>query len=71
MKFMFLLEVGVPQMNHTTSIYFDGKLGCFPLIEKVPEKITTKNRVKSTMITNEITSFSRDVIKETIIKIIT
>ena len=41
-KVMFLLAVGVPQMNHTTSTYFDGNLGCFPLIEKVTEKRTTK-----------------------------
>ena len=67
-KVMFLVAVGVPRMNHTTATYFDGKLGCFPLIEKVPEKKNKKNRVKSTIITKEITSVSREVIKETIIK---
>ena len=61
-KVMFLVTVGVPRMNHNTSTYFDGNLGCLPLIEKVPAKRTTKNRVKSTMITKEITSVSRDVI---------
>ena len=39
----------------------------FPLIEKVPAKRTTKKRVKSTIITKEITSVSREVIKGTII----
>ena len=66
-KVMFLVAVGVPRMNHTTATYFDGKLGCFPLIERVPAQRTTKKRVKATMITKEITSVSRDVIKETII----
>ena len=64
---MFLVEVGVPRMNHTTDTYFDGKIGCFPLIEKVPSKRTTKKRVKSTIITKDITLVSREVIKETII----
>ena len=54
-KVMFLVAVGVPRMNHTTSTYFDGNIGCFPLIEKVPSKRTTKKRNKSTMITKEIT----------------
>ncbi len=63
-KVMFLCAVGKPRPNHKTGAYFNGNLGCFPIIEDTPAKRNSKNRPKSTMVMKEITSVTSEVMKK-------
>ena len=64
-KVMFLVAVAQPRMYRGK--YFNGKLGCFPLIEKVRAKRSSRKRQKGTMEIQAITSVTAEVVTRTII----
>jgi len=48
-KVMFLAAVARPQFNNQGDCVFDGKIGLWPFVEKVPAKRNSKRRPKGTM----------------------
>ena len=64
-KVMFLVAVAQPRMYRGK--YFNGKLGCFPLIEKVRAKRSSRKRQKGKMEIQAITSVTAEVVTRTII----
>ena len=66
-KLMFLVAVSKPRRNYRTKKFFDGKLKCFPLTKQIMEKRTIEKRKIGDMITTEIMSVTKDVIKGVII----
>jgi hypothetical protein len=51
---MFLCAVARPRWDYHKQQYFDGKLGIFPFVEKVPAKRSSKNRPKGTLVTTPV-----------------
>ena len=62
-KVMFVVAVAQPRQDHGRKRMFEGKLGCWPLVEVVPCTRNSKNRPKGTMVTKEITSVNKEIIK--------
>ena len=46
MKVMFLTAVGRPRFNRDGECTFDGKIGMWPFVDKIPAKRNSKNRAK-------------------------
>lgn len=65
-KVMFLAAVGRPQWDPTTRRVFDGKLGCWPFIEEVVAKRSSKHRSAGTVETVPI-SATKDTYKKMIL----
>ncbi|GMF59677.1 unnamed protein product [Phytophthora fragariaefolia] len=53
-KVMFLAAIARPRYDFTTKIYFDRKIGIWPIVERTKAKKTSKNRVAGTPITKNI-----------------
>ena len=49
MKVMFLAAVARPQFNDNGECVFDGKIGMWPFVHKVPAKRTSVNQKKGTI----------------------
>ena len=66
-KVMFLVAVAKPRMDVKRGKFFNGKIGCYPLMEEVQAKRNSKNRNKSQTYLSAITSVTKEVIKKVII----
>ncbi|KAF0705499.1 hypothetical protein AaE_014485 [Aphanomyces astaci] len=66
-KVMFLAAVARPRYDFHKKSMFDGKLGVWPFIEKVPAKRGSKNRPKGTIVTVPQT-VTADVYRDMILK---
>ncbi|KAH9103658.1 hypothetical protein AeMF1_020114 [Aphanomyces euteiches] len=51
-KVMFVAAVARPRFDHHTKKYFDGKLGVWPFVEKIPAKRGSKNRPRGAIVTS-------------------
>ena len=55
LKVMFLCAVARPRYDQNNGeCYFDGKLGIFPFVERVPAQRASTNRPRGTMITRTV-----------------
>jgi hypothetical protein len=61
-KVMFLCAVARPRWDTRANRYFDGKLGIWPFVEKVPAQRASRNRARGTLITKSI-SVTKEVYK--------
>ena len=66
-KVMFMCAVCRPMYNEDGSLLFDGKIGIFPFIEKVPAQRSSKNRAAGTLETKPIESVNKIAIKDCVI----
>jgi hypothetical protein len=66
-KVMFLCAVARPRWDTRANRYFNGKLGIWPFVEKVPAQRTSRNRPRGTLNTKPI-SVTKDVYKTFIIE---
>ena len=55
-QIMFLTAVARPRYNHTTKTWWDGKIGIWPVVERVPAQRSSKKRPKGTMIDHQMSS---------------
>jgi len=62
-KVMFLTAVGRPRFNRDGECTFDGKIGMWPFVEKLPAKRNSKNRAKGTLETKNV-SVTKDRYRE-------
>ena len=62
-KVIFLVAVSKPRMDVKRGKFFNGKIGCYPLMEEVQAKRNSKNRNKSQTYLSAITSVTKEVIK--------
>ncbi|MCH88251.1 transposase [Trifolium medium] len=60
-KVMFLVAIARPRFDDEFNVTFTGKIGLFPLVEKVPAKRSSANRVAGTLETKPITSITKEV----------
>ena len=67
-KVMFLVAVSKTRMDVKRGKFFNGKIGCYPLLEEVKAKRNSKNRNKSQTYLSAITSVTKEVIKKVIIR---
>ncbi|KAF0707394.1 hypothetical protein AaE_013625, partial [Aphanomyces astaci] len=65
-KVMFLAAVARPRYDFHKKSYFDGKLGIWPFIERVPAQRGSKHRPKGTIITVP-QNVNSDIYRETIL----
>jgi len=63
MKVMFLTAVGRPRFNRDGECTFDGKIGMWPFVDKIPAKRNSKNRAKGTLETKNV-SVTKDRYRE-------
>jgi hypothetical protein len=59
-KVMFLAAVARPRLDTNTGLLFDGKLGIFPFVERVPAQRSSANRPRGTLLTRQV-SVNRSV----------
>ena len=50
-KVMFLAAVARPRHNPATNSAFDGKIGCWAIVEKVPAQRYSRNRAAGILVT--------------------
>ncbi|XP_057453214.1 uncharacterized protein LOC130745087 [Lotus japonicus] len=60
-KVMFLAAMARPRFNDEGNATFTGKIGVFPLVEKVPARRSSVNRAAGTLETKPITSITKEV----------
>ncbi|KAI5440536.1 hypothetical protein KIW84_010139 [Lathyrus oleraceus] len=60
-KVMFLVAVARPKFDDEDNVTFTGKIGVFPLVDKVPARRSSVNRSAGTLETKPITSITKDV----------
>lgn len=60
-KVMFLVVVTRPRFNDEGIRTFSGRIGVFPLVNKVPAKRSSVNRASGTLETKPITSITKEV----------
>jgi len=65
-KVMFLTAVARPRFNNNGECTFDGKIGMWPFVEKLPAKRNSKNRPKGTLETKNV-SVTKDRYREYLI----
>ncbi|ETP54784.1 hypothetical protein F442_00598, partial [Phytophthora nicotianae P10297] len=70
-KTMFLAAVARPRYDYHRKAMFDGKLGIWPLVEDYIAQRNSANRPAGTVLTRNIASIDRDVIKEFLLKEVT
>ncbi|ETI57014.1 hypothetical protein F443_00630 [Phytophthora nicotianae P1569] len=68
---MFLAAVARPRYDYHRKAMFDGKLGIWPLVEDYTAQRNSANRPAGTVLTRNIASIDRDVIKEFLLKEVT
>ncbi|KAI5385521.1 hypothetical protein KIW84_072209 [Lathyrus oleraceus] len=61
MKVMFLVAVARPRFDNEGNETWSGKIGVFPLVDKVPAKRSSVNRPSGTLETKPITSITKEV----------
>ncbi|XP_058783982.1 uncharacterized protein LOC131658736 [Vicia villosa] len=61
MKVMFLVAVTRPRFDNEGNETWSGKIGVFPLVDKVPAKRSSVNRPSGTLETKPITSITKEV----------
>ena len=66
-KIMFMCAVARPLFGGNGEVLFDGKIGIFPFIERVPAKRNSKNRRAGTIETKPIDSITKQVTKDCVI----
>jgi hypothetical protein len=66
-KVMFLCTIARPRWNRRANRYFDGKLGMWPFVEKVPAQRASRNRPRGALI-NKPVSVTKEVYKKFIIE---
>jgi hypothetical protein len=66
---MFLCDVATPRRDTRANRYFDGKLGMWPFVEKVPAQRASRNRPTGTLITKPV-SVTKEVKKLIIEKVL-
>ena len=64
---MFLVAISKTRMDVKKGKFFNGKVGCYPLMEELHAKRIIKNRNKSQTYLSAITSVTKEVIKKVII----
>jgi hypothetical protein len=57
---MFLVALGRPRFNDEDEVTFTGKIGLFPLVDKVPTRMSSVNRAAGTLETKPITSITKE-----------
>uniref|UniRef100_A0A0A9EXU2 Tc1-like transposase DDE domain-containing protein n=1 Tax=Arundo donax TaxID=35708 RepID=A0A0A9EXU2_ARUDO len=67
-KVMLLCALTRPRIDNEGKCYFDGKIGCFPLVTYEPARRTSKNRVAGTLEMKPITSITKEVMRAFIIE---
>jgi hypothetical protein len=60
-KVMFLVALARPRFNDEDEVTFTGKIGLFPLVNKVPARRSSVNRAAGTLETKPITSITKEV----------
>jgi hypothetical protein len=55
---MFLVALARPRFNDEDEVTFTGKIGLFPLVNKVPARRSSVNRATGTLETKPITSIT-------------
>lgn len=60
-KIMFLVAVARPKFDDEDNVTFTGKIGVFPLVDKVPARRSSVNRSAGTLETKPITFITKDV----------
>jgi hypothetical protein len=60
-KVMFLVAIAGPRFDEDFNVTFTGKIGVFPLVQKVPARRSSVNRVAVTLETKPITSITKEV----------
>jgi hypothetical protein len=58
---MFLVAIAGPRFDEDFNVTFTGKIGVFPLVQKVPARRSSVNRVAGTLETKPITSITKEV----------
>ncbi|XP_057801157.1 uncharacterized protein LOC131016474 [Salvia miltiorrhiza] len=66
-KVMFLCAVCRPLFSDDGEVLFDGKIGIFPFIQKVPAQRNSKNRPSGTLETKPIQSVTKEVMRDSFI----
>jgi hypothetical protein len=66
-KVMFMVAVARPRVDSVTGEQFSGKIGIFPLVQWVPAKRNSKNRVVGTLELKPIESITKEVTKNCLI----
>ena len=67
-KVMFLGAVANTRMDYKRGKFFNGKVGCYPLMEDIQDKRNRKNRNKSQTYLSSIISVTKEVVKKVIIQ---
>jgi hypothetical protein len=60
-KVMFLAAVARPRFDDEGNVIFSGKIGVFPMVNKVPAQRSSVNRRAGTLETKPITSITKEV----------
>jgi hypothetical protein len=62
-KVMFLVAIAGPRFDEDFNVTFTGKIGVFPLVQKVPARRSSVNRVAVTLETKPITSITKKLVE--------
>lgn len=67
-KVMFLAAIARPRFDAQRNEVFSGKIGIFPFVTLEPAKRSSKNRAAGTLETKPMTSVTREIIKQFMLK---